>query len=56
MKKSFVFPKNFFTKVRTVLSFDESVLNDKEFVWSNGVLDGKSKVKIVGVKEKNSKN
>lgn len=54
-EKKQVFPKGFFTKERPKVSFEDSVKDDIPFVWSDSVLEGKTKVKIVGVDSKNSK-
>lgn len=51
-KKRFAFPKGFFTKDRP----HADKHNDKDmipFKWSENVLNGKSKVKIVSLNKKN---
>lgn len=44
------FPKGFFTKPRNTISMKEALSGVKPFKWSNNVLKGKSKVKIISTK------
>lgn len=55
MKKKEVtkFPKNFFRQPRSTISMKEALKDSIPFEWSEGVLKGKSKVKIVSAKHKN---
>lgn len=49
-KELSIFPTGFFTKHRPTISMKESLKNVSSFKWSNTVLKGKSKVKIVSSK------
>lgn len=44
------FPKGFFTQPRPTVSTKEATKNVIPFKWSNNVINGKSKVKIVSAK------
>lgn len=45
------FPKNFFTQPRPTISMKESLKDVIPFKWSDDVLKGKSKIKIVSAKK-----
>lgn len=44
------FPKGFFNKPRNTISMKEALSSVVPFKWSNNVLKGKSKVKIISTK------
>lgn len=44
------FPKGFFTQPRPTINMKEALSNVTPFKWSNDVLKGKSKVKIISAK------
>ena len=50
-KESSKFPKGFFTQPRPTISMKEAIKDDIPFEWSENVLNGKSKVKIVSAKK-----
>lgn len=52
-KESVKFPKDFFTKSRPTISLKEALKDVVPFEWSENVLKGKSKVKIVSAKSNN---
>lgn len=45
------FPKGFFTQPRPTINMKEALNNVTPFKWSDSVLNGKSKVKIVSTKK-----
>ena len=45
------FPKDFFKKSRTTITFSESLKDSKPFLWSDEVIKGKSKVEIKSLKK-----
>ena len=49
-KESLKFPKGFFTQHRPTISMKEALKDVIPFRWSENVLKGKSKVKIVSKK------
>ena len=49
-KESPKFPKGFFKQPRTTISMKEALKDTSSFKWSENVLKGKSKVKIVSMK------
>lgn len=49
-KESPKFPKGFFTQPRPTISMKEALKDVVPFQWSENVLKGKSKVKIVSAK------
>lgn len=49
-KESSRFPKGFFTQHRPTISMKEASKNVVPFEWSESVLNGKSQVEIVSVK------
>lgn len=51
-KKRPTFPNGFFTKLRPQVNEKKSKEKTTPFKWSKNVLNGKSKVKIVSLKEK----
>lgn len=54
-KRKSILPMDFFVKEKPKVSLEDSVKDDIPFCFSDSVLDGKTKVKIVGVCDKNSK-
>lgn len=52
-KKVTKFPKDFFTQSRSTISMKEALKDSIPFEWSENVLKGKSKVKIVSAQHKN---
>ena len=50
-KESPKFPKGFFTQPRPTISIKEALRDIVPFEWSENVLKGKSKVKIVSAKK-----
>ena len=57
MKKEKVkkLPKSFFSQPRPTISLKEALKDVTPFEWSENVLNGKSKVKIVSAKRKTNK-
>ncbi len=49
-KESPKFPKGFFTQPRPTISMKEALKDVSPFEWSENILKGKSKVKIVSTK------
>ena len=49
-KECHKFPKGFFTQPRPTINMKEALNNVTPFKWSNNVLKGKSKVKIISAK------
>ncbi len=49
-KECHKFPKGFFTQPRPTINMKEALNNVTPFKWSNDVLKGKSKVKIISAK------
>lgn len=49
-KECHKFPKGFFTQPRPTINMKEALNNVTPFKWSNDVLKGKNKVKIISAK------
>ncbi len=51
-KKKITFPKGFFTQPRPHITNKKALKDVVPFIWSDNVLKGKSKVKIVSINKK----